>query len=302
MIKLRKTFMFIIPIAVFSLVSCEKADDGEFKIAASFAPMYDFTKRIVGDKAEVINIVGDNEPHGFEPNDPKTAAFVEDADLLVAYGHNIDSWAVNMNSSKYFDATTDVTFYSALDQDGNETNTVDPHAWLSLLDAKIMINNIATKVISIDPDNKETYENNLEETLTSFTDLYNEYVHAFESDALYSKIIVTSHEAFRYFAMDFGLVQKGIADIANNEPSSAQITKIIDYIKDNDVHYIFLEELDEPGFVDTIVEELRKDDYDINYEVLNAYEGVKEEDWDSGNDYLSVMESNLLTIKETLGN
>ena len=78
-------------------------------ISTTFGPMYDFTKRIVKDKLDVITIVGENEPHGFEPNDPQIAAKTERAKLLVAYGQGIDDYAKNMTSKdKYFCATTNV--------------------------------------------------------------------------------------------------------------------------------------------------------------------------------------------------
>lgn len=273
-------------------------------ISTTFGPMYDFTKRIVKDKLDVITIVGENEPHGFEPNDPQIAAKTERAKLLVAYGQGIDDYAKNMTSKdKYFCATTNVEFFNTKDSDGVETKVKDPHAWLSIKDSKIILKSIADKVVEIDPDNKSYYEENLKEALDEFNALDDEYTNALANDKITTNIFVTSHEAFAYLARDYGLIQYGIADIADNEPNSSQISKIVDYIMTNSIHYICLEELDEPGHVTTVINEIHKinSTYKIDAVQLNAFEGVSINNWSSTDNYISIMKNNLDQLKKALG-
>lgn len=276
-------------------------------IATTFGPMYDFTKRIVGDKMEVMTIVGENEPHGFSPNDPVKVAQAESARLLVAYGQGMDDFAQGMNDN-YYVATEGVQFVSASELGGSGSDAIDPHAWLSLKDAQKMLENIARKVIEIDPDNRATYEANLEVAKADFLALDQRYEQAIGPNAqLQTRAIVTSHEAFGYLARDYGLTQFGIADVADNEPSADRITQVIDFIKRNNVHTISLEELEEnegKARVDSIREEIHKTDpgYVLTDVAFSAYEGVNVDNWSQGGDYLSVMENNLNAIAKSLGN
>lgn len=274
-------------------------------ISTTIGSLYDFTKRIVGDQLEVITILGENESHDFQPNSPQIAAKTESARLLVAYGQNVDSYAKNMISSeKYFEATSNVTFFKTTNDDGTSSNVTDPHAWLSIKDAMTMLESIKDKVIEIDSDNKAIYESNYEVALNEFKALDELYSSVLSVDNIKTNIFVTSHEAFAYLARDYGLVQHGLADIADNEPISAQIAQVVSYIHNNDIHYICLEELDNPGYVNTVIRELKHQypNYNIETVELKAYEGVDINSWADEDNYISVMKENLIQLAKTLGN
>ena len=274
-------------------ISCGENGNGKLKIAASFAPVYDFAKRIVGDKADVLNIVGDAEPHEFQLNESRKMAFIESSDLLLTFGHGIDPWAENLKPKAKFEITGNVKF---IVQDGQE----DPHAWLSFERDKQMLKDIADKICELDTQNSDYYKANLSEALTAFDKVEASYTEALEDGALESPYIVTSHEAFGYLASDFGLTQVGIGDLADHEPSSSRLKEIVDFIQNNGVRYLFLEELDSPGFVQTVVSELAKRDYSVEYRELSCYECVDDGNYEKGEDFLSIMRENLEVLKECL--
>lgn len=307
--NLRKNKIFLSGIVAMAFMpscllnSCDMVTfDG---IATTTGAMYDFTKRIVGDQMEVITILGENEAHGFEPNSPQIAAKTESARLLVAYGQNIDSYAKNMIAKdKYFEATSNVTFFNAKDSNGEDTSTIDPHAWLSIKDAERMMESIKDIIIEVDPDNETIYNTNYQVALSEFQNLDLEYESALNQSSIKTNIFVTSHEAFAYLARDYNLHQYGMADIANNEPTSVQIANVVEYIHENDIHYICLEELDNPGFVDTVISELisRYPGYEMETLELKAFEGVDVDEWDDDDNYIAVMKENLTQLAKALGN
>lgn len=101
-------------VAAFSLVGCgsgkpaeqgskpaeaskqaeaKASDKDKLTIYTSFYPMYDFTKKIVGDKAEVINLVpAGSEPHDWEPSTQDMAKLTS-AKVLVINGAGMEHWA-----------------------------------------------------------------------------------------------------------------------------------------------------------------------------------------------------------------
>ena len=274
--------------AALMLFSCSSNSNGKLKIAATFAPIYDYVARIAGDKAEIMNVVGDNEPHEFSLNDARSMGFIEKADLLFAYGHNIDQWADGLNQSAYRNVTEGLRFKA----DGG---VEDPHAWLSIECAKSMARNVARAISEKDPANKEYYENNLESLLESYDGLDAKYKETLLGKTA-SPYIVTSHEAFGYLASDYGLTQVGVNDIADHEPTSARISQVVDFIEEHEVKCIFLEELDSAGNIETVKSELSKRGYEIGYDVLSAYECATESEWKNGDDFVSVMEENLKVL------
>ncbi len=287
---MKANYLFLSAIAACALASCGSAKSDKIQIAATFAPIYDYAVRIAGDKAEIINVVGEYEPHDFSLNSSKAMSFIEKADLLLAYGHNIDQWASELNKDAYRLVTTGVEFMM-------KGEVEDPHAWLSIKRAKTMLQNVADALISVDEANKDYYEANLEKALEDYDKLDASYTETLVGK-MSSPYLVTSHEAFGYLASDYGLTQIGINDIADHEPSASRIAEVVDFIEEHEVKCIFLEELDSAGNVETIKSELAERGYTVSYDVLSAYECSSESGYAEGGDFLSVMNANLETIAE----
>ena len=68
-------------------------EDGRLKVMASFYPMYDFARKVGGDRIQVKDMV----PAGTEPHDWEPAATdirnLEDADVFVYNGADLEHWA-----------------------------------------------------------------------------------------------------------------------------------------------------------------------------------------------------------------
>ena len=84
-------------IAVFFLVGCgsdaKRANsDSKITVYTSFYPMYDFTKKVGGDRVNVVNLVPPGmEPHDWEPA-PTDIANLDKANMLVYSGAGMEHW------------------------------------------------------------------------------------------------------------------------------------------------------------------------------------------------------------------
>lgn len=66
--------------------------DGKLEIVTTFYPMYDFTKNIVGDEANVkLMIPAGSEPHDYEPS-AKDMTEAHDADVFVYHNEKMETW------------------------------------------------------------------------------------------------------------------------------------------------------------------------------------------------------------------
>ncbi|WP_138160623.1 metal ABC transporter substrate-binding protein [Peptoniphilus catoniae] len=278
-------------------------------IYTSVYPVYDFTKKIVGDKfnVELIVPVG-QEPHDYEL-DTNVLKGMENADIFVYNGAGLESFAdkiigaIDNKDLVAVEASRGVDLIKAdnhedEDHDHEEEEeehhhgAYDPHTWLDPENAIIEMENIKNAVVEIDPDNGDFYEENFNTYKAKLEELDKKYQEELK-DYKGGKIVV-SHEAFGYLCRRYGLEQLGISGInAEGEPDAKTMAEIVDFVKENNIKVIFTEELLDTKVSDTIAAETGAKTL-----VLNPIEGLSQEELDSGEDYISVMEKNLSNLLE----
>lgn len=287
--------------------SSAQTEGKKLSVVTSFYPMYDFTKKIGGDYVDVKNLVpAGSEPHDWEPSTADITG-LEKADVLVYNGAGMESWVKNVLSSlknkdlfvveasknvqlRRIDNNKDKKDTTANQEEG----TYDPHVWLNPMNAKIEMENIKNKLVEADPAHKEYYENNYKTYSAQCDKLNDEYKQVLSK--VKDKNLVVSHEAFGYLCDQYGLNQIGIQGINPDvEPDPAHMANIIKYVKDNNVHYIFSEDLVSPKVAQTIA-----DATGAKMQVLNPIEGLNDKQLANGDDYFSVMRQNLDLLKTAL--
>lgn len=97
-----KKFIFLLA-GIILLSGCSKGGEAKnssdasnkenkLKICASVYPIYDFTKKIAGDKLDVEMVMPQGtEPHGWEP-DSNAIKNLENADMFIYNGAGLESW------------------------------------------------------------------------------------------------------------------------------------------------------------------------------------------------------------------
>lgn len=303
--------IFIVGCSNQENVEVTREEEKDIKIYVSNYPLYDFTKRIVGDKIEVINITKNQGFHGWEPT-ARDIADIKSGDLFIYNGPEIETWAADMIDSGTIDietlvASDGVDFLKSThnhDHDHEEHDhdhehehnhgDVDPHIWLSLKNSKIMLNNIAEKIIKLDTENKDYYKDNLEKALEEFDDLDKKYEKEL-SNKIHDTIIV-SHEAYGYLCRDYGFNQVGIEGIhAEGEPSVQQIDNIIKLSNELGTNVIFYENTISPKVSEMIAEQVGAE-----LILLTPIEALTEDEIKNGENYLSLMEWNLQGLRKAL--
>lgn len=170
----------------------------------------------------------------------------------------------------------------------------DPHIWLSLRNAEKILENIKNKLVELDSENKDFYEENYNKTVADLKNLDEKYVSALSETK--RDTIVVSHEAYGYLCRDYGFKQVGIEGInAEGEPSLQQIDNIIKTAKQHDVKVIFYEDTISPKVAELIANEVGAE-----LLLLSPIEALSEEQIAKGENYLSIMEQNLEGINKAL--
>lgn len=282
-------------ILLVSLTGCieQPKSSGKINVVTSFYPLYEFSKRIGGEKADVSVLVpAGAEPHDWEPG-PQDIVKVESAQIFVYNGVGLEPYV-----DKIITKTESQKLIVVDSSEGieliKEGGTPDPHIWLDPVLAKHQVDAIEKAFIKADPKNSDYYMANalaLKQDLDSLdTNISKELAPAKK------KVFITAHASFGYFAKRYGLTQIAIAGLSPDiEPSPAKIAEIVRLAQENKVKYIFFETLVSPKLSETIAKEAGAQTL-----VLNPIEGLSEAQIKQGENYFTIMRENLKNLKTAL--
>ena len=216
---MKKISLLLASLCALFLVACsnQKQADGKLNIVTTFYPVYEFTKQVAGDTANVELLIGaGTEPHDYEPS-AKAVAKIQDADTFVYENENMETWVPKLLESldkkkvKTIKATGDMLLLPGGEEEeeghdhGGEGHhhDYDPHVWLSPVRAIKLVEHIRDSLSADYPDKKETFEKNAAAYIEKLQALDKAYTDGLSQAK--QKSFVTQHAAFNYLALDYGL-------------------------------------------------------------------------------------------------
>lgn len=183
---------------------------------------------------------------------------------------------------------------SADSHEGHDHGPLDPHVWISPTLSIELAKTVRDELIEASPENEEFFNENfaaLEEELIALDASFEEMVSEATSDTFF-----VSHAAFGYWVKDYGLNQIAVAGISTqDEPSQKELASLVDQAREQEIEYI----LTEQNVSSKLTEIIRNE---IGAETLSLHNlGVlTQEDIDNGEDYISLMERNIETLRTAL--
>ena len=297
--KLKNTLFCLLTALCLLLTGCGGTNtagggkDGSFHIVTSFYPMYIATLNITQgiDGVTVTNMTkpqtGCLHDYQLMTEDMKT---LEKADAFVINGAGMESFLDKVikqqKSLKVIDASKGIDLL----KDGDEEN---PHVWLSVTDAIAQVKNIAEQLKAADPKHADAYEKNAAAYIKKLEALKTE-MHA-ALDTVPNKDIVTFHEAFPYFAKEFGLnIISVVEREPGTEPTPAELQETIEQVKALPVKVLFTEPQYSPSAAETIARETGAKIYTLDPIVTG------EANEQALNAYIDTMKKNMETLKTAL--
>ena len=221
-------------------------------------------------------------PAGAEPHDleltPREVEGILDADLVLYLGDGFQP-AVEEAADESNGEAIDVL-------DGLELRNDDPHVWLDPILFSQVVERIGAELGDEDAARK------LASRLRALDQDYREGLAECERREL-----VTTHDAFGYLADRYGLEALPITGLSpEGEPSPQDLESAIDLVESRGVTTVFTEPLLSPEVGETVAREAG-----ATTAVLDPLEGLTNDELSRGEDYFSVMESNLDALRAGLG-
>lgn len=312
---------------VFSGCSKESVDTSKINIVTSFYPMYIATANIVDDVEDVelrnltaattgclhdyqlttanmitlstadILVINGSGMEGFIEKAVSTyeSLKVVDASKGIIENHNhIED--ENLNSNHEHDEKHEQNVIQKVDiekiaeHNHNHNHGENAHIWVSISMHIEQVENIKNELIKINPENAEKYIKNANNYISKLEELKKKMHESIDNVA--NKKIVTFHEAFEFFAEEFGLeIVSVIEREPGTYPSAGEVADIIDLVRSKEVKAIFVEPQYSRSAADTIARETGVSVYTLDPIVTGEL---------NKNAYIELMNSNLEALKEAL--
>jgi zinc/manganese transport system substrate-binding protein len=245
-----------VPVLAAVLSSTSFAAD-KIPVVASFSILGDLARVVGGDRVSVSTLVGPNEDaHEFEPK-PADAKSIVQSKLFLVNGLGFEHWAQKLaKSANYKGATVvasnGVKARTMATEDGKGVET-DPHAWQNPENVVLYVRNIAAGLGKLDPEGAATYTARSEAYVKELQTLDSWAKEQFATLPKDKRKVITSHDAFGYFAAHYGLrfmAPQGISTDA--EPSAKQVAQLIKQIQREKIKAVFLENMSNPKLLEQI--------------------------------------------------
>ncbi|WP_368504163.1 metal ABC transporter substrate-binding protein [Alkalihalophilus sp. As8PL] len=228
------------------------SEDEGLTITTSFSILGDIIGTIVGERGTIDYIVPiGEEPHEYEPV-PSDFQKVSDSDVFYVNGLGLEEWL-----EKLVESVGDIPIVSVSEGvtpimlEGEEEE--DPHAWMSVANVKVYVENVVEDLIERDPAGEQTYRENADAYLAELVEL-DAFIKA-EVEAIpeENRVIVVSEDAFKYFGEAYGFQTEGVWEINSHEEGTpGQMARLIDVVNDQNVPAIFVETTVDPRYMETV--------------------------------------------------
>ena len=248
-----KTLAFVLALSVSASASA-----APLKAVTSITIIADMVHEVGGDLVQVQSIVGPNgDAHSYEakPQDSKT---LNEAQIVFVNGLGLDPWIEKLTTLSGFKGPLAVVTKGIkthrFDEDGKQV--VDPHAWQDLSNGQIYVTNIAKALCEVDAADCPTFNANATAYNTKLAALDSDLKVKFAAVPEANRQVVTTHDAFGYFAIAYGLrflAPEGFA--TEGEPSAAAIAKLVVQIKRDNIKALFFENMSDNRVIEAIAAE-----------------------------------------------
>ncbi len=259
---------------------------GSTRVVAAFYPLAYAAEQVGGRAVTVENLT----PAGAEPHDleltPRAVGDILDADLVLYLGNGFQPAVAEAVGNRHGHSLQFVGRRGTKMLVEAATGAVDPHIWLDPLRFAAIVREVGRAL---------GHGQQAAALVARLNRLDREYRRGLASCG--RREIVTSHAAFGYLSLRYGLRQVPLEGLSPEaEPSAKAVQRLVDEVRRTHATTVFFETLVSPKLAQTVARTAG-----VRTAVLNPIEGLTKDEIAQGDDYFTVMRSNLRSLREALG-
>jgi zinc/manganese transport system substrate-binding protein len=237
------------------------SQNAKLPVVASFSILADLITHIGGDRVSITTLVQPGgDAHVYAPT-PADAKMVAEAKLIITNGLKFEGWMkrlVQSAASKAVLVEAAAGVQARIQKDGHSHDHAgqDPHAWQSIGNVRVYVANIRDALVAADPEGKATFEANAVKYLADLDSVESEIKATVAKIPIDRRRVITSHDAFGYFADAYGLTfiaPRGVSTEA--EASAKDVAKLIQQIRKEKIPAVFMENISDQRLIQQIAKE-----------------------------------------------
>ncbi len=296
---------------IVSLVGCgsDTAKDSQKKlnVVATTTMLTDLVKVIGGDHVAVQGLMGPGvDPHLYQASAGDVTALSK-ADVVVYNGVHLEGKMGSIfdnlekqhkDSIRVSDALDPAILLDFDEEDGVKTK--DPHIWFDVANWKLASKAVYEGLAKADPAHKDDYKKNYDAYLIKLDEADAYIKTQAESIPKDSRVLVTAHDAFQYFARAYGFNVKGLQGVSTaTEAGTQDMNNLVQFIVDHKIKAIFVESSVPHKTIEAVQEACKAKGWNVSiggelYSDSLGSEGTE------GGTYIGMVKANIDTITKAL--
>ena len=232
------------------------------KVVATFSILGDMVRQVGGDRVAVTTLVGPGQDaHVFQPT-PAQARQIGEAQVLFSNGLGFEGWMERLLKTAGYAGRHVVVSQGikAMKDSGahqghgahahHDHGELDPHAWQAVPHAIAYVANIAQGLCTADAAGCELYRRNAAAYSAELKALDAEIRAAWAAIPAAQRKVITSHDAFGYYAQAYGvrfLSPQGVS--TESEASARGVAQLVRQIKKDNIRALFVENISDPRLI-----------------------------------------------------
>ena len=301
--KMRYLLSFLTGLVLFSCAAptVESADD-TIKVVCTTSIMTDWVSNVASEKMEVLPLLKVGiDPHVYKPS-KKDLDLLREADVIIYHGLHLEGKIIevleHMEDKLIIDAAKNFP-NELIIRDPNFPASTDPHAWFDKELAQNSVKTIVGELLQNYPDKATGIELKMGQYFAVMDSVATEVDNIVNTIPEDQRLVITTHDALSYFARDYGLRVKTLQGASTvGEFGLREITDLVDFIVEQKVPAIFLENIISPQAMESVQRGCASKGFEVKIgpELLSDSLGSE----DDQNTYFKMLVFNAKTIAQYL--
>ncbi len=300
------SLLLVVGAVAVSGIAADKKVTSPYTIVTTCTMVTDIVAQVAGDKAEVKGLMGPGvDPHLYKPTRDDLTKLAK-ADVifysgLMLEGRMADSFMKMARASIPAYAVTELLDEEFLLEPEEFDGHWDPHVWNDVQAWISATQAVAGALSELDPANAAAYQANSDAYTAKLAELDAYAKKSIATIPEKSRVLITAHDAFNYFARAYGIkVMAAQGVTTESEAAISDINELVDYIVENDIRSIFVENIVSDRNLQAVIEGAKAKGHslEIGGELYSdatgpagTYEGT----------YLGMVDHNVTLITRKLG-
>lgn len=310
---MKRTLLILLLLSLFSGLGVQaQEDDDLLRVVATTTQAGDAIRILAGDTVELTQLMGAGvDPHLYQPTESDISA-MNNAQLVVFSGLNLEGQfesvfeALGETDTRIFSLgkpVQDLGFTIGGFTLSEEFSDVDdPHFWFDPRNWQISIEELADVLGEMNPDHADMYTENAEAYIEQLDLLFEWGDEALAQIPEEQRVLVTSHDAFQYFADAFGFEVIAIQGLSTeDEAGVGDIQGVVNEVVEREIPVMFVESSVPPNTIEAVQEAAAAQDWDVEIGVRVLYSDAMGSEGSYGETYIGMLATNVITILQSFG-